>query len=72
MAPQSCPLNCGRVQPINLSRKVVPQVTAARAGGVALDTQAELLASDVAAALRSGGGHAPPNAYGASFRILRI
>jgi hypothetical protein len=72
MAPQSCPSNCGRAQPIDLSRKVVPQVTTARAGVVVLDTQAKLLASDAAAPLRSGGGHAPPAAYGPSFRILRI
>lgn len=72
MASQSCSSNCDRAEPLNLSRKVVPQVTAAQTGAVVLDTWATFLAPDTATTWSSGLGHAPPIASVASFSILRI
>ena len=72
MASQSCPSNCDRAERLNLSRKVVPQVTAAQTGVVVLDTRATFLAPDTATAWSSDVGHAPPTASAASFSILRI
>ena len=72
MASQSCPSNCDRAERLNLSRKIVPQVTAAQTGAVALDTWATFLEPNTATTWSSGLGHAPPTASSASFSILRI
>jgi len=72
MASQSCPSNCDRAERLNLSRKIVPQVTAAQTGAVALDTWATFLEPNTATTWSSGLGHAPPTASSASFSILRV
>jgi hypothetical protein len=66
MAPQSCPLNCDMAERLNLSRKVVPQVTAAQTGAVVLDTWATFLSPNTATTWSSGLGHAPLIASAAS------
>ena len=70
MVSPSCQTNCVTAKGLNVSRKVVPQVTVVESGAVVLDITAEFLAPDPVAAWISDSG--PPAAYAAFFSILRI
>ena|SRR2546428_9537345 len=73
MVSQSCQTNCATAERLNVSRKVVPQVTVVQSGVVVLETTAKLVSPDAAGAWSSDSGPpTPPAAYSASFSILRI
>jgi hypothetical protein len=73
LVSQSCQPNCTRAERLNVSRNVAPQVTVVQNGAVVLDTTAEFLASDPAAAWSLDSGPSfPPSEYAAPFSILRI
>ena len=73
LVSQSCQTNCVIAERLNVSRKVVPQLTVVQAGAVALKAAAKFVAPDPAAAWSADGGPpAPPTARGAAFSILRI
>jgi hypothetical protein len=73
LVSQSCQPNCARAERLNVSRNVAPQVTVVQNGAVVLDTTAEFLASDPAAAWSLDSGPPfPPSGYAAPFSILRI
>ena len=73
LVSQSCRSNCVTAERLNVSRKVVPQVTVIERGPVVLDSTAEFLMPDPANAWSSD--YSPPSlpsASAASFSILRI
>jgi hypothetical protein len=73
LVSQSCQPNCTRAERLNVSRNVVPQLTVVQTGALVLDTTAEFLAPNPAAAWSMDSGPpSPPSAYAASFSILRI
>ena len=70
---QSCQTTCVTAERLNVSRKVIPQVTVIQIGTVILVATAEFLTPDPAPAWSSDSGPpAPPPAHAASFSILRI
>ena len=73
LVSQSCRSNCVTAERLNVSRKVVPQVTVVGRDSVALDTTVEFLMFDPANAWSSDNSPpSPPSASAASFSILRI
>src|SRR3982074_1638823 len=50
LVSRSCGLNCVTTERLNVSRKVVPQMTVVKSGPVVLDTTAEFLPPDDASA----------------------
>jgi hypothetical protein len=73
LVSQSCRSNCVTAERINVSRKVVPQVTVVESGLVVVDTTAEYLMPDPARAWSSDTSPPPlPSASATSFRVLRI
>jgi len=70
---QSCQTSCVTAERINVWRKIVPQVTVARNGHIALSTTAKFFAPDpVPAWILDGSPPSPHPAYAASFSVLRI
>lgn len=70
---QSCPSNCDTVERLNLSRKVVPQVTVAQTGVVVSQTTVKFIAPDPATAWSSDSDPPlSPTAFTVSCSILRI
>jgi hypothetical protein len=70
---QSCPSNCDTAERLNLSRKIVPQVTVAQTGVVVSQTAVKFIAPDPATAWSSDSyPPLPLTASTASFSILRI
>jgi hypothetical protein len=70
---QSCPSNCDTAERLNLSRRVVPQVTIVQTGVVVSHTTVKFIAPDPATAWSSASDPPfPPTASTASFSILRI
>jgi hypothetical protein len=72
---QSCQTDCAKAEQLNISTKVVPQVTAVETGAVVpvLDATSMFLAPQVVAAWSLDSG--PPSlssAYTASYSVLRI
>ena len=70
---QSCQTDCAVVEQLNISRKVVPQVTVVQTGAVVLDATSKLLAPHVES--ESSLDSRPPSlpsVYTASYTILRI
>jgi hypothetical protein len=72
---QSCPTDCAKAERLNISRKVIPQVTAVETGAVVLllDASSTFLAPQVVAAWSLDSG--PPSltsAYTPSYSVLRI
>jgi hypothetical protein len=72
LASQLCASNCARAERFSLSRKFLSQASAAETGIVVLQATARFLAPDEESAPRSDHSHAPPTAYVASLRVLRI
>ena len=73
MVSHSCQSNCVTAERLNVSRKVVPQVTVVQTGAVVLDATAKFLVPDPAASwILDRSSPSPPSAYAASFSILRI
>ena len=73
LVSQSCRSNCVTAERLNVSRKVVPQVTVVKSGLVVLATAAGYLMPDPARAWSSDNSPPSlPSASAASFRILRI
>jgi hypothetical protein len=72
VASRSCQTNCVTAERLNVSRKVVPQLTLVQAGAVVLEAAAKFVAPDPAAAWSADSGPPTrPTAHGASFSILR-
>jgi hypothetical protein len=72
---QSCPTDCAKAEQLNISRKVIPQVTAVETGAVVLllDASSTFLAPQVVAAWSLDSG--PPSltsAHTPSYSVLRI
>lgn len=73
LVSQSCRSTCVTAERLNVSRKVVPQVTVVESGLVVLDITAEFLMPDPASAWSSDNSPpSPRSASTASFSILRI
>jgi hypothetical protein len=73
LVSQSCQPNCSTAERVNVSRNIVPQLTIVQSGALFLDTTAEFLAPNPAAAWSMDNGPpSSPSAYAASFSILRI
>jgi hypothetical protein len=75
VATQSCGTDCAAAERINISRKVVPQLTAVQTGAVVLllDASSKFLAPQVVAAWSLDSG--PPSltsAHTPSYSVLRI
>jgi hypothetical protein len=70
---QSCMTGCATAGPLNISGKVVPQVTVVQTGAVVLDANSKFLASCLESvwSLDSGPPRFPAG-YAASYSILRI
>ena len=68
-----CQADCAAAERLNISRRVVPQVTVVRTGAVVLDATSKFLAPhlETAWSLDSGPPFLP-SAYTASYSILRI
>ncbi len=71
LVSQSCWANCVMAERLNVSRNVIPQVTAIQTGTVLLDIRAELPTPDPGSAWSSDSSP-PSSASAASFSILRI
>lgn len=71
LVSQSCRANCVTAERLNVSRNVIPQVTAIQTGTVLLDIRAELPTPDPGSAWSSDSSP-PSSASAASFSILRI
>jgi hypothetical protein len=70
---RSCQTRCVTAERLNVSRKVVPQLTVVQAGAVVLEAAAKFVMPAPAAAWSADSGPpAPPTARGAAFSILRI
>lgn len=70
---QSCQTGCAKAERLNISRKVVPQVTAVQTGAVVLDAVSKFLAPHLESAWSLDSGPPfLPSAYTASYSILRI
>ena len=73
LASQSCRSSCPTTERLNLSRKIIPQVTVVNNRLVVLDAAAAFLRANPATAWSSDSSPPfPPSASSASFRILRI
>jgi hypothetical protein len=70
----SCKTGCDIAERLNISRKVVPQVTVVQTGAVVLDATSKFLAPHLEDgwSLGSGPPSLSPSAYTASYSILRI
>jgi hypothetical protein len=69
---QSCQSHCAKAEGLNISRKVVPQVTVVQTGAVVLDAT-EFLAPHLESAWSlDSGPPSLPSAYTAFYSILRI
>ena len=71
---QSCQTDCAVVEQLNISRKVVPQVTVVQIRAVVLDAAtSKFLAPRLESAWSLDGGPPTfPSAYTASYSVLRI
>ena len=70
---QSCQTDCAVAERLNISRKVVPQVTVVQTGAVVLDAIPKFLAPHLESAWNLDSGPPSfPSAYTASYSILRI
>jgi hypothetical protein len=70
---QSCKTGCATAERLNISRKVVPQVTVVQTGAVVLDATSKFLAPHLESAWSlDSGPPSLPSAYTASYSILRI
>ena len=70
---RSCQTNCAVAEQINISRKVVPQVTVVQTGAVVLNATSKLLAPHVESEWSlDSGPPSLPSVYTASYTILRI
>jgi hypothetical protein len=70
---QSCQTNCAVVEQLNISRKVVPQVTVVQTGAVVLDATSKFFAPHLEGAWSLDSGPPPfPSADTSSYSVLRI
>jgi hypothetical protein len=70
---RSCKTGCATAEPLNISRKIVPQVTVVQTGAVVLDASPKLLDRDLVGSWSLDSGPPSfPSAYTASYSILRI
>ena len=72
---QSCPTDCAKAERLNISRKVVPQVTAVETGAVVLvlDATSKFPPPQVVAAWGLDSGPPSfPSAHTANYSVLRI
>jgi len=73
VAAQSCQRDCAVVERLNISRKVVPEVTLVQTGAVVLDTNSKFFAPHLESAWSlDSGPPCFPSAYTSSYSILRI
>ena len=70
----SCKTGCDIAERLNISRKVVPQVTVVQTGAIVLDATSKFLVPHLEDgwSLGSGPPSLSPSAYTASYSILRI
>ena len=70
---QSCQTDCAVVEQLNISRKIVPQVTMVQTGAVVLDATSKFLAPHLESAWSLDSGPPPfPSADTSSYSVLRI
>jgi hypothetical protein len=70
---QSCQTDCAMIEQLNISRKVVPQVTVVQTGAVVLDATSKFLAPHLESAWSLDSGPPfLPSAYTAAYSVLRI
>ena len=70
---QSCQTDCAVVEQLNISRKVVRQVTVVQTGAVVLDATSKLFAPHLEGAWSLDSGPPPfPSADTSSYSVLRI
>jgi|ERR1700722_11996189 len=70
---QSCRTDCAVVEQLNISRKILPQVTMVQTGAVVLDATSKFLAPHLESAWSlDSGPPSLPSAYTASYSVLRI
>lgn len=70
---RSCKTGCATAERLNISRKVVPRVTAVQTGTVVLETTSKFSAPHLESAWSlDKGPPSLPSAYTASYSILRI
>jgi hypothetical protein len=70
---QSCQRDCAVAERLNISRKVVPQVTVVVTTAVAMDATFKFLVPGLRAACNlDSGPPSPPPAFTASYSVLRI
>jgi len=70
---QSCQTDCAGVEQLNISRKVVPQVTVVQTGAVVLDATSKFFAPHLEGAWSLDSGPPPfPSADTSSYSVLRI
>jgi hypothetical protein len=70
---QSCQTDCAVAEQLNISRKVVPELTVVQTGAVVLDVSRKFLDLDLESAWSlDSGPRSLPSADTASYSILRI
>jgi hypothetical protein len=70
---QSCRTDCAVVGQLNISRKIVPQVTVVQTGAAVLDATSKFLAPHLESAWSlDSSPPSLPSAYTASYSVLRI
>jgi hypothetical protein len=70
---QSCQTDCAVVEQLNISRKVVPQVTVVQTGAVVLHATSKFFAPHLEGAWSLDSGPPPfPSADTSSYSVLRI
>ena len=70
---QSCQTDCAVVEQLNISRKVLPQVTVVQTGAVVLDVTSKFFAPHLEGAWSLDSGPPPfPSADTSSYSVLRI
>ena len=70
---QSCQTDCAVVEQLNISRKVLPQVTVVQTGAVVLGTTSKFFAPHLEGAWSLDSGPPPfPSADTSSYSVLRI
>src|SRR4029077_6247189 len=73
LGAQSCQADCAVVEQLNISRKVVPQVTVVQTGAVVLDATSKFFAPHLEGAWSLDSGPPPfPSADTSSYSVLRI
>lgn len=73
VAAQSCQSNCAKAEGLNISRKVVPQVTVVQTGAIVLHATSKFLAPHLESAWNLNSGPPSfPSVHTAAYSILRI